>query len=286
MPLEVRAPSPVRSHPRVTGRNLARDPFAARLNATALKLVDARIANLEKGIRLLGSSNPEWNTEQRRVDDDIHERWIDLSKEGLNLVSLGLAKWAELATAKHLQNVKVDVLLRSLRDPLASLPADEAGLQRVLRSSIDPEMKSAILTHIAALHRLEQAQQNKDIALVVRRVRDMGDALAKEFDMMKGYPPGDSRVADALYSSSALIGNLALVFYEGSLAPVALVGSISSSVVVSGRILVSIREDYRRSAALAKDASLRESERHALLAKLDDLKQEQTRLAWATERSR
>src|SRR6266705_1500606 len=69
--------------------NLATDPNAALLSAAQLRLVDGRIANLQKAIALLGDSNPEWAHERNRVLEDMHEDVVELSWEGVNLVTIG-----------------------------------------------------------------------------------------------------------------------------------------------------------------------------------------------------
>src|SRR5262249_18058392 len=86
-------------------------PHAARLSTAQLDLVDRRIANLQRSIALLSDENPEWARERDQVLDDMDEDLTDLSFEGLNLVTLGLARWAKVAAKLHVADMRSAALL-------------------------------------------------------------------------------------------------------------------------------------------------------------------------------
>lgn len=237
---------------------------------------------MEKAIGILGSSNPEWEKEKSILASDFHSDRVALTWEAINLLTLGIAQWGESATKANVSNAKAVALWQSAQKPLARLPAEEARLKKLLNSTADPDLASAILKYMAALHRLEETQKYGDAMTLGARFKEAAFALRDEFEIMKRKPPG-TNVSDALYESSALMGSFALVFYEN---PVSMAGNALTSFAVGGRALVNTWDENRRYDALMRDASRREQERHVLMFRLEDLRQKRERLSSSLKRSR
>jgi len=263
--------------------NLANDRNAARLSGAQLRLVDSRIAILQKAIALLGDSNPEWARERKRVLEDMHEDTVGLSGEGVNLLSLGLAEWTKIVAESHLSDMRMNTLWEAVQKPLANLPSEETRLNRIMATTQDPALTEAILKYTAALHRLRDAQRSKDVVNILARTRDAAEGLNSQFELMKLKPP-QSDDADGLYVSSAFVGRVAIVFVaEGPEAVAAAIGSAGSSVLVGGRELVNLWEERSQLAALDQNASDRNQMRVKLTGRLNDLQQEHDRLVWAVQ---
>lgn len=265
---------------------LSKDPVAARLSEAQLKLVDARIVNLQKAIQLLSASNPEWEKSREALLEHWHEDLRHVGWEATNLVTLGLTEWLKAFTVTQLADMKSDALARLFKEPLAHLPAEEARLKRVLASSADPALTSAIVRYLAALHRVEAAREQNNAAEMIARARDAGEALRDEFEVVNNVRPKGRDIYEALYASSAVIGRFAMVFAKGAAAEAVAIGSAASSVVVGGRALTNVWEDHKILTALDQDTSRRIEKRHELMARLSDAKEERERLVWATERAR
>jgi hypothetical protein len=263
--------------------NLASDPNAARLSAAQLRLVDGRIANLQKVIALLGDSNQEWARERERVLDARREDIRGLSWEGVNLLSLGLAEWTKIVAQSHLSDMHMNALWEALKQPLTILPSEEERLNRIIATTEDPALTKAILGYTAALHRLREAQKTNDVVRMLACTRDAAEALNSQFELMKLRPPR-SEDADGLYMSSAFIGRMAIIFVaDGPEAFGAAIGSAGSSVAVGGRELLNLWEERGQLAALEQNTSNRNRMKVELSGRLDDLQQQHDRLVWAVQ---
>jgi hypothetical protein len=265
--------------------NLANDPNAARLSAAQLRLVDGRIANLQRAIALLSDSNPEWARERERLLEAQHEDRVDFSWECVNLVSLGLARLVGQTTESRMEGAKIDALLKAFKEPLAGLPAEEARVSRIMAASQDPKLTGAIQEYLNALHRYREAQDTHDVAVMFTRVRDSVEALVAEFELMKSKPPRSDDI-DGLYVSSAMVGRIAMIFAEGSTATVATYGSAGASILVGGREAINLWQEYGQLAALDQNASDRNRMKVELNARLNSLHQEHDRLDWAAQRAK
>lgn len=265
-------------------RDLAQDPDAERLSAAQLRVVDRRIANLQKTISLLGDANPEWSKERDHVLDDLREDRAGLAWELVNLISLGLVKGLQVLAHSNLSAAYADALAKAFKEPLRNLPGEEARLNQVLKTSQDPELTKAIVEYVAALHRLDSARKSNDVLYAIERTRDAVGALKDEFDMLEAHPPGSRNPAEALYSSSVLVGRFALVFVaEGPEAVAAIGGSALASLAVGGGEAVRTWEEYHQLSTLNDNASDRNRMKMELMGRLTGLRQEREHLLWAVQ---
>jgi hypothetical protein len=262
--------------------NLANDPNAARLSAAQIKLVDGRIANLQKAIALLGGSNPEWARERQRVLDDMHEDAVALSQEGVNLMTIGLTDLAKLAAESHVSNMYHDALVKAFKEPLKDLPSEEARLNRILVTTQDPDLTKAILEYKDALHRLREAQYSNDVVKMVARTREAAEILKSEFAMLT-LKPRSIDIGDGLYQSSAFLGLVAIVFTVGPEAIATTVGSAGSSIVLGGRQSVNLWQERAQLKALDQNTSNRNRMKVELTERLYELEQQHERLVWAVQ---
>ncbi len=246
-------------------------------------MVDNRIANLQKALALLGDDNPEWARERDRVLEDMHENAVDVSMEVVNLLSLGFAELFKFATASQMDAAEIDALSKAYQKPLASLPAEEARVSRIMGAEQDPKLKDAIQGYLDALHRYREARDTHDVAEMVARARDSVEALKYEFELMKLNSPKPNDVANDLYVSSAMVGRIAIIFTEGSAAVAAAAGSALSSVAVGGREAVNYWQERDQLAALDQNASARNQMKVELNGRLNDLQEEHGRLVWAVQ---
>jgi hypothetical protein len=92
-------------------------------------------------------------------------------------------------TASHMDAAKIDVLFKALKEPLASLPAEEARVSRIMEETQDPKLAGAIHEYLDSLHRYREATYTRDVAEMTARVRDSVEALKDEFDVMKSASP-------------------------------------------------------------------------------------------------
>ncbi len=263
---------------------IAIDPNAARLSAAQLRLVDARIAGIQKALPLLGDSNPEWKRERDHVLADMHEDEVDGSFEAVNLISLGLAEWLKKAAQANVDGARMDAMIRAFKEPLTNLPAEEAKLDRILVTTSDPALHQAIFEYKADLLRLQNAEDAKDVYTMAARTRDAAEALTSEFELMKLKPPQSTSIANGLYVSSALVGSVAIIFVaEGPQALAAAAGSAGASIAVGGREAVNIWQEHKQLAALDQQASDRNRMQVELYGRLNDLQQQRDRLVWAVQ---
>jgi len=262
--------------------NLADDPNAARLSAAQLRLVDGRITLLQKEIALLSESNPEWAIERERLLDDRHEDFKDLSWEGVNLLSLGFARWLDLTTASSMDAARVDALSQAFKEPMASLPAEEARVSRIMTASQDPKLKGAIQDYLNAIYRYREARDTRDVAAMFARAQDSIETLQAEYEVLKSKPLR-SAVANDLYASSAMVGRIAMIFTEEETAAVVAAGSAGASVLVGGRELVNLWAERSQLMALDQSASDRNRMKVELNGRLDNLQQQHDRLVWAVQ---
>jgi hypothetical protein len=263
--------------------NLANDPNAALLSAGQLRLVDSRIANLQRAIALLGDSNSEWARERRHVLEDMHEDTINASMEGVDLLTLGLAQCAKVVAQSNLSGMRMNVLWAAFQEPLAKLPSEEKRLKRILETTQNPNLAGAILEYLAHLHRLRDARKSAEVVNIIARTRDAADALLSQFKLMKLKPPPYDD-ADGLYMSSAFLGGVAIIFVaEGPEAFIATLGSAGSSIGVGGRELVNLWEEHGQLKALDQNTSGRNRMRVQLTTRLDDLQHQRDRLVWSAQ---
>jgi ubiquinone biosynthesis protein UbiJ len=274
----------------VAGQNpivpdLANDPNAARLSATQLRLVDGRIANLQKAIALLGDSNPEWARERKRVLEAMHEDAVGITWEGVNILTIGLTQLGERIALSHLSDMHINALVKAFKEQLTNLPSEEGRLNRIMATTQDPSLTKAILEYTSTLHRLRDAQYSNDVAIMVRCTRDAAETLKSEFEVLKLKPqPAD--INDGLYVSSAFVGAAAIIFVsEGPEAVAASVGSAMSSIAVGGRELVNLWQEWGRMAALGQNTSDRNRVRVQLIGRLNELQEQHDRLVWAVQRA-
>jgi hypothetical protein len=272
--------------PPQTVPNLARDADVARLSAAQLDVVNRRIAGLQRAIVLLSDDNPEWGRERDRLLDETHEDAIGLSFEAFNLVTLGIAKWSEIAARLHVDELRSQALSAALKEPLARLPAEEERLKRVMGTTRDPAVTKAILEYVAVLHRLRSAEHSEKLVEMAKRAYEACELLRSEMELMKEKTSAD-KAANALYVSSAVLGGVAVIFVaDGPPAVAAAAGSFGSSLAVGGRELVNLWEERQRLRTLDRGASAREAMRHELMQRVGALQEERGRLTWAVERAR
>ncbi len=267
----------------VTVPNLDTDPNGAPLSAAQLRVVDRRIVNVQKAIALLGKSNPEWAEERRRVFESMREDAVELSWEGVNLLSLGLTELEKAIAEAHLSDMHINALSKAFSEPLKTLPSEESRLNRIMATTQDPALTKSIIEYATAVHRLRDAEHSKDAVSMVARVRDAAETLKSEFEAMKAeQQPAD--VAEGLYMSSAFVGQAALVFVaEGPEAVTAAAGSAMSSLAVGGRELVNLWQERGQLVVLNQNAADRDRMRVELLGRLDDLHEQHERLVWAIQ---
>jgi hypothetical protein len=264
--------------------NFATDASAARLSGIQLQLVDRRISGLQKAIVLLGDDNPEWARERERVLEDTHEDAVGISWEGVNLMSIGLAELAKSATQSRVTGARVEALFMAIKEPLATLPAEEVRLNQIMATTNDPALAKAILEYEAALHRLHDAQYSADVASMFSRARDAAETLRSEFEIMRSDRTTSDAAADGLYQSSALLGSVAIIFVaEGPEAIGAAAASAGSSALVGGREVVNLWQERGRLKALEQNASDRNRMKVELAERLTGLQQQRERLLWAVK---
>jgi hypothetical protein len=265
--------------------NLTRDPDAARLAVAQLDVVDRRIAGLQRAIMLLSDSNPEWGRERDRLLADTHEDTVGLYFETFNLVTIGIAKWTQIAAKMHVDEARMHALVAALEGPLARLPVEEERLKRVMATTNDPAVIKAILEYTAALHRLHGAETSKDVVEMAKRAYEACELLRSEMELMQMKLTAD-KAANALYVSSAMLGGMAVIFVaDGPPALAALAGSAGSSLVLGGTEAWRLRQERRDLRALDRSASAREALRHELMQRVGALQEQRERL-WAEQRAR
>lgn len=263
-------------------QNLAHDPDAARLGAAQVDVIDRRIAGLQRAITLLSDDNPEWGRERNRLLEDTHEDTVGLYFETFNLVTIGIAKWAQIAAKMHVDEARAQALVAALKESLARLPAEEERLKRVMATTRDPAVTKAILEYTAALHRLHGAETSKDIVEMAKRTYEACELLRSEMELMKVKSSAD-KAANALYVSSAMLGGMAVTFVtDGPPSLAALAGSAGSSLFLGGTEAWRLWQERRDLRALDRSAPARDALRHELMQRVGALQEQRERL-WAEQ---
>lgn len=265
--------------------NLATDPDAARVNAARLSAVEARIANLKKGIALLAESNLEWQKERAHLVEDMDESyWIAIG-EGARLASLGVAAAYGNITARNLSVEQAKTLRQMMEEPWARLPAERARLQGLLRYA-DPDLAAKILTYIGALDRLDKLRGYEELSEPLHQLQHSYEVLADLMEYTKEHPPRNMNLSEGLFAASVFTFKFAGVLVTGPAA----VGYAAGNALVSTTTLVldanKYIEERQRFKKLAHEGSDRQRMRRDLMRRLTDAEQERDRLKWAVERAR
>jgi hypothetical protein len=146
----------------------------------------------------------------------------------------------------------------------------------------DAEVTKAILNYTSALHRLRDAEYTRDVAEMVARTRDATEILAAQYEVMNKKPPPRDAAND-LYASSALLGQFAIIFVSGPVAPWAVGAGAGASILVGAGELVNLWKEHEELKALDQNASDRNRMRVELTGRLTNLQQQHEELIWAVQ---
>jgi hypothetical protein len=256
-------------------------PINACLANGQLKLVDARIANLKKVIAVVG--DPErFRTDRERVIEDMKEDAWGVSKEGINLVTLGLARGAE--ELSRLNVLRQEANAARIASQVGQISHEEWQMSQVLSQTKDVDLAAKILNYRGALAQVRIAEQGAHTAEMVSHLQEAGHSWSELRELHDLHPLSDS-MANKIYMSSTVLGSTALIFVEGPGAAAAVVGSIGASILIGGGEIVNAWQDLGHLNDVYQQAANRDSLKNGLIAKLGKLQQQRAQLAEAVRQA-
>lgn len=251
------------------------NPITACLASGQLKAVDARIAKLKKVIAVVGDPS-RFETDRERVLDDMREDGKDLSFEAVNLMSIGFARI--LKEGARFNVLRQQANAGKVASQLGQLADEEWRMSQALSQTKDLELAQRILEYKGALNQVRVAEQGGRDLETANRMKEAAFKLRDNYELMKLKPPSQS-VANALYTSSALLGSGAMVFVEGPGAIAAAAGSAGASIAIGGRAAMNVWEEAGRLKAVYEQRADRDELKNELLARLGKLQQQRAQLA-------